>query len=234
MRVIFDVPRRYMGTFLCVIMVTLGLTACVKVDLDTTISPEDTVSGSMTAAIRHEAVDVIGAAEAEEFVDALTGTVTGVYRTEAYDDGRFVGKTVYYEHVDLTEFSREQSEDSEATTLRISHDEERYRLTGEWRLPELDATQAVPQLDESVLASAEFTVSVTFPGEVVRHNGSLSGKTVTWQLETGRTNTMSAESLEAGSPGLARTVTWILVAVVLLVAGGLFLQLRRYSIGRSR
>ncbi|HIW61069.1 MAG TPA: hypothetical protein H9881_01310 [Candidatus Stackebrandtia excrementipullorum] len=232
MTVPFATPRR-LGSLLCLVTMVLSLASCIKVDLDTTISSEDTVSGTMTAAVRHEAVEVLGAAETEEFVDTLVDTVSGVYRTEPYDDGRFIGKTVYFEHVTLEEFSRGQSEDSEATTLRIEHADERYRLDGEWRLPELDTAQAIPQLDESVLASAEFTLSVTFPGEVRRHNGRLSGKTVTWELESGRSNVMSAESLEAGNPTTALTALWILLAVVALVAVALYIQLRRHSIGRD-
>lgn len=216
---------------LCAIAV-LSLTSCVKVDLETTIGQDDTVSGSMTAAIHVEAAEVIGTAPATEFIDTLTDTVTGVYRTEPYDDGEFTGKTVYYEQVPIDEFSPTQSDDVEPTSLRITHDNERYRVDGEWRLPELDVGQAVPQLDESVVDSAEFTVSVTFPGEVIDHNGSLSGKTVTWELESGHTNIMTAESLEAGNPSMAWAVLWILVAIVLLTALALFIQLRRHSIGR--
>lgn len=210
---------------------TLCLAGCVKISLETTVLSDDTVSGSITAAVHHEAIEVIGAVEATEFVNTLIEGVPGVYKDEPYDDGTFVGQTAYFEQISLADFS--QSSDSEASALEIVHRGDRYILDGEWRLPDLDTQRAIPQVDESVRESAEFTVSITFPGDVVEHNGDLSDKTVTWQLETGRTNVMTAQSLEAESPEVAWTVLWVLLAVIVLVAIALAFTLWRHSVGRA-
>ncbi|MFD0555821.1 LppM family (lipo)protein [Stackebrandtia endophytica] len=223
--------RRIGGITLSAVLLTLCLAGCVKISLQSTVLSDDTVSGSITAAVHHEAIEVIGPMEAAEFVDTLMDGVPGVYSDEPYDDGTFVGRTAYFEHISLAEFS--QSGDSEAAALEIVHSGDRYVLTGEWRLPDLDTQRAIPQVDEPVRESAEFTIAVTFPGDVVEHNGDLSDKTVTWHLETGRTNVMSAQALEAESPEVAWTVLWVLLAVVVLVVIALLFQLRRHSLGRA-
>ncbi|TWJ17164.1 hypothetical protein LX16_0080 [Stackebrandtia albiflava] len=207
------------------------LTGCVKVELVATVTADDTVEGSLTAAVKREAVEVIGAEPADEFVAALTEDVPGTYEERDYDDGEFLGRTVYYRDVSLGRFSRSDPDDTDSATLRISHDGDRYRLDGEWRLPDLDGTDFVPTMDDSTLEGAEFTVSVTFPGKVLEHNGSLSGRTVTWRLEPGRTNVMTAESAEAAPVDVALIVLLAGIGVVLVVAVLLYLRLRRYSIG---
>jgi hypothetical protein len=56
------------------------------------------------------------------------------------------------------------------------------------------ATTADPQLDAmmSAMGKPELRFSITFPGSVTKHNGKLSGKTVTWTPTFGDNITMSA------------------------------------------
>lgn len=208
----------------------LSLSGCIKVDLAANINSDDTVDGEFTAAVNIEAIEVIGDAEADEFIKALTDDIPGATGSEPFDDGDFVGKTVHFADVPLDEFNPREDGDDDSQ-LSIVRTEDGYVLDGEWDLPGADTGGSFPQLDERIARSAEFSVEVTFPGPVVAHNGDLDGRTVSWDLRLGENNVLHAESDPAGHTAVALWVLAIMVGLTLLVMLLLYVQLRRHSLG---
>lgn len=222
--------RRFaLAAVLC--LTGLALAGCIKVDLKATIRSNDTVDGLLTAAVRTEAIEVLGTHQADEFVKSLTQNFPGAYREERYDDGSFVGRTVYFRNVPLEQFSTRQPEEGNGAELRIVHADNKYTLSGEWDLPRPSSQSSFPELDDSVIDSADFTVEMTFPGRVTRHNGELNGSTVTWHLKIGEKNVLYAQADQSGSVRAALIVLAVCVGLLLLTAIALYIQLRRYSIG---
>ncbi|WP_415645769.1 LppM family (lipo)protein [Stackebrandtia soli] len=210
----------------------LFLSGCLKIDMTVTVNPDDTVDGSVTAAVDRDAIDVIGRPEVDEFVDSLTEDVPGAYRSEDYGDDRFEGRTTYFEDVPLDDFGTGAEDRDDEAHIAIVHTDDEYRLDGRWRVPDVDPDVAT-EFDPEVLDAAEFTVSVTFPGEVVSHNGELSGTTVTWKLRPGSDNDLRAVSRDHEGARLALIVLIVSVVLLALVALALFVQLRRHSIGSA-
>lgn len=216
------------------VAVLLALSGCIKVDLAATINNDDTVDGELTVAVNTEAVEVIGQREADEFVAALTRDIPGATESVPYDDGRFVGETVTFADVPLDEFNPRERSGSDEANLTIRHDEGRYVLDGEWDLPRTDTGGTLPELDERIADTAAFTVTVTFPGPVVAHNGSLDGRTVSWDLKLGENNVLHAESDPGGRTAVALWVLAGSLVLLLIVMLLLYGQLRRHSLNTGR
>lgn len=193
------------STALCAVAVLL-LAGCVKVDGDLEIDT-GTVSGTVLVAVSSswsvangQDPTTLTDALAEELAAAPDAGVTG----EPYDDGEFVGLTMRLDDVPI---DRTGAATSGAVTItRRSGD---YVVTGDFS--ELD-----PSTDGELAGDVPWSVhlSVTFPGAVREHDGSLRGRTVTWDLEPGRT------SLHArASTGTAATVAERLPLALLVLLG---------------
>jgi hypothetical protein len=210
-----------------------ALTGCLKVDLAANVHSNDTVDGQMTVAVHREAVATIGDDEADDFVDSLTADFPGAYRTSDFDDGVFMGRTVYFADVPLSDFNTEEQQEGNGATLHIAHSQGRYTLSGHWNLPRPQPEEATAGLADSVVEAGEFTIAIQFPGAVTRHNGHLNGNTVTWNLKIGQSNELYAQAGEAPGARLALIVLAISLALLILVAIALLVQLRRHSVGRA-
>jgi hypothetical protein len=210
----------------------LLLTGCLKIDVALTVNRDDTVSGTAILAVDKRVAELTGQSE-EQLVRSMIensrlNTATGTH-TEPYSDSTFVGVRVIYDHAPLTEVNP-GTPDSDA--LRIVHADERYTVSGVLDLSNLDLTN--PAL-RNLGASLQVRIAITMPGRVLEHNGSLNGRTVTWQPKAGERLVLHAVSQEAGLFGFL-TGRGLLVGgigvtcclfVTLILAGLIFWLLRR-------
>ena len=100
--------------------------------------------------------------------------------TEVYDqDGKY-GQKFIFTGVPLTEFDDED--------LKITREGDFFVVNGTLDLSDstgAESSDSPLPLPSSLTAGFEVAVSMTFPGEVVEHNGTLEGTTVTWKPKAG-------------------------------------------------
>lgn len=214
--------RRILPRILAAGVLVLALAGCVRFQADLTLTPENTVDGSIVVAVlvsedtdeaREQALGAASQIEAD-----LLGSLrdaSGV-TTKEYEQDDYLGSRIILDDVALDAFSG-QSEDS----LKIVRDGDDYVFTGA-----IDFSGEAETDGESDDGD-NLTVTVAFPGEVTEHNGDLEGTTVSWSTAIDQRLEMSARgaATPAGPPILlivgialvALLVVGAIVAVLLVV-----------------
>jgi hypothetical protein len=173
--------------------VCLVLTGCLKIDIGLTVHGNDTVSGSAILGIDKRVVALTGQSE-DEIIRSMTENsdtqLPPGARTEQYRDDTFIGVRVIFDNVTLADFN---SDSTGPGDLRIEHTEGQFRVTGNVDLSDVDMSD--PALS-NIAGSFQTRVAITMPGRVVEHNGSLSGRTVTWHPAAGEITEIRAVSAE--------------------------------------
>ena len=224
------------------VAVALVLSGCVKLDMALTLTPQNTVDGSIVFAIDKQLLALGGGSPEDAFNDAAgdapfpTSPSSGSVTTEVYDqDGKY-GQKYIFTGVPLSEFDDED--------LSITREGDFFVVNGNLDLSDTADSSADPSesalpLPSSLTAGFEVAVSMTFPGEVIENNGTLEGTTVTWKPTPGEKLVMTAKAKADASPsgaGLLGTTSsststpllvGLVTAALLLVGGLVALLLRR-------
>jgi hypothetical protein len=224
--------RRILPRLLAVGVLVLALAGCVRFQADLTLSPENTVDGSIVVAValQDDSEDSRDAAltAAQQIEDELLGSLrdaSGVTTSE-YEEDDYLGSLIELDDVSLDAFSG-QTEDS----LKIVRDGDEYVFTGA-----LDFSgESVPTESDDEAADDNLTISVTFPGAVSEHNGELNGTTVSWSTTVDQRLDMSARGA-ATPPGppvllIVGIVLAVLLALAAIVALLLLLRSRKAKAG---
>lgn len=192
-------------------VVALFLSGCFTLNMDLVIQTDDTVDGSIVLAVDNSLAELAGGEDA--LVESLTSGDNALFSeqpsagqvdTKTYTDGERTGVEYLLTGVPLSEFAA--GTDSDISILRV---DDTYVVKGSLDLSEgLDDSE--PGTAE-LLETAEVSLSVTFPGEVLASNGEVSGNTVTWSPTAGEILQVEA----TGSSGPS-TSTAIVAAVGLL------------------
>jgi hypothetical protein len=213
----------------------LSLTACMKMDMNLEINADDTVDGSVVMAFSRDFMDMAGMmGEDADMDDLLEGfmdfdpeseDVPDYASVEPYDDGDFVGQQMNFDGAPLEEFS----EGADMSGMSIVREGDQFVFQGDMDMT--DETGEMGDIPPGMLENMDFDlrVSITFPGEVLEHNGSLSGTTVTWEPQIGEPNDMFARAMDSGGAGGGMPVwLWIVIGVVIVagLAGLLFFMSR--------
>ncbi|HLU45887.1 MAG TPA: hypothetical protein VKZ67_12865 [Natronosporangium sp.] len=216
----------------------LLLTGCLKVDADFSIEENQTVTGTMLLAMDASVAQALGMDPADAFTDQddTFDDVDGVTVTP-YDDGTWVGTEYTFQQVSLDDFN---SDPSDPEGMRITYDAEagtyEFWAVADFMFEEeFEEDPDEPDLIgldlpefEALWATFDVTITVTFPGEVIEHNGELSGTTVTWSPQAGERTELYAVARASGG-GLnpasvigksGSSLWWILAAVGFLVVLG--------------
>lgn len=151
----------------------MGLSGCVRVHADFIIQPDDTVDGVMTMVVSgayltaegyaHEVV--ISGIKSMDY-DGWPGTISA--EAEYQQDG-YYGYQIAFTQGTLAEFSS-------GNELAVTRVGDVFSFRG-------DLTEGLANsgLSEREAETADLRFSVTFPGEVLEHNGSeVVGNTVVW------------------------------------------------------
>lgn len=200
----------------------MGLSGCMKVVSNIVLHDDDTVSGELIFALEKQYAEGMSTDEIMSTLGGDTTTSEMVNATsEPYDDGTFTGTKITFsdEPLDSGQVDSSGSLTREGDTFVYNGD-----------VPDTTSTQDLP-------GNPVATMSITFPGAVTEHNGSLSGTTVTWDMLT-QTEAPHAVGGATGSgddggvPGAgggsnSKTLLWIILGVV--AVGALV-----YFIARSR
>lgn len=179
----------------------LALAGCIRVDMNLTLHEDDTASGEFIMAVSKELAELIGD---EDLGEALgTEDIEGAI-SEPWEDEEYVGTRTTFENVALTEVSD--------STMMIVHEGDEFVVTG---TPDDLQAQAG---GEEIPSNAEATLSITFPGEVSEHNGTLEGTTVTWDLLDPPATIEARGSASADGGGIP---LWIIIVVFAVMGIGI-------------
>lgn len=237
--------RRIISVLFTVVAL-LVLTGCFKIDMTFDIKPDDTVNGSLIFAFDEEMQELMES-EGEDVSDTFEEEKLPKGATvEEYNKDGKVGQLVTFKDTPLEELNEFFNDaDDEGNEFSFVHKDGKYEFKGNF-----DATGGDDGLDDltdgddaegtdedfgagleammkKMLEDAEFTVSVTFPGKITDTNGKVSGKTVTWDLDVTAPASMNATAEEGSGGGFPVIPVVIGVVVLLAIAGGGFMLMRR-------
>jgi hypothetical protein len=198
-----------------VVAMVLLLSGCMKLNMDLNVSSDNTVSGTMIFAVDKQILEAYG----QSFDDLMGETPiptpsAGNVTTSPYEDDEFVGQEIKYEGVQLSEFSDTQ----DAESLQIVRDGDQFKVSGVLDLSSATANTGDDALDEMLqqaLESADISIKMTFPGDVVSSNGEIDGNVVTWAPKIGERTEISA--VASAIPKKSST-PWLWIAIGGVVA----------------
>lgn len=174
-------PRRRHAVLLVVLLILLPLaTSCVRVRASITISPDDRVSGIITAASKPRNGDDKG----PQFNGGGLPFSEKVAISDYSKDG-YVGSQAVFSDLTFAELPQLANMNHDAAGVDIS-----LRRAGDSVILEgrADLTSLTDQ-------SADVTLSVSFPGDVTSTNGDqVDSQVVEWKLKPGVVTTMTAQA----------------------------------------
>jgi hypothetical protein len=178
---------------------------CVRVKVDMTISPDDTVSGQIVAASKPRDADDTG----PQFNGALP-FAQKVSISEYKRDG-YVGSSAVFSDLTFSELPQLANMNADAAGVDVS-----LRRAGNQVI--LDGRADLTALNTS---DADVSMTVAFPGEVTSTNGKqVDSQTVQWQLKPGVVGTLSAQAqyTDPSARSFTGAATWLGVASFLVAA----------------
>lgn len=179
--------RRRWGTGALVATALLALSGCMKVDMNMTLSEDDTMSGSFVMAFSDEVAELIGEdpeAFWEENKGSLSDLPTG-FTEEPYAEDGFTGSRYTFEDQPLDDVGG-----GSADELTILREGDEYVVSGSMDLT--DDTGELDGIPQSVIDAFEFRVAITFPGEITETSGEIEGTTAVWNLAFGEVTELTA------------------------------------------
>jgi hypothetical protein len=229
------------------------LAGCIKMDMNISLDGEQ-ANGHMILGLDKDFLAFLegfddgedGPSARDEFLEGLTGdelSRTEGVTVEEWEDDDYVGARYTFDGMSLADF--QEGSDEESLIVDYSEAAGTYEVTGRFDLTEefggpseADAEEMglPPGMFQQLMESLDITISITFPGEVLEHNGELTDTTVTWRPQIGEENEIYALASSTGTrPGAENTgaisdpvsgassslTTALLVALgVLVVAAG--------------
>lgn len=205
--------RRTFPALVATLLLAFSLSGCFKAEQDITISSDEKVSGTMVLAMKKEAIETMASFGEEmgdadfdsraawdqlQEEDAESEVLPPGGVKEPYAEGDFIGDKYTFSDVPLADFVTFMNDDSEdpegsADEFNLKHVDDTYVFDSSVDMT--DFTGGDEEGSDELLGDAEmeqflelygvptYRISLTFPGEVTKHNGKLDGTTVTWDLD---------------------------------------------------
>lgn len=199
------------------VLAGVAMTGCIKMDMDLTLDG-DTASGSVIVAMDRsllemeglEADDALGNFGAEEELPEDAAV-------EPYEDDTYVGQRFSFDGAALSEF-----DDPESVSITYDAEDGRYEVTGAMDMTDMatDGGEMPAGMANAMLESFDMRIAITFPGEVIEHNGELSGNTVTWRPVAGEANEIRAVASDGSSSDLPVWLVAGLGGLAVVIAAG--------------
>ena len=185
----------------------VALSGCIRYNVDMTLAPDDTASGSVVLAVQTGVGEEMGVASDDEALTQLFGESPfgSAFVEKDYAEGDWVGKSYSFDSVPIDELA------DLSDIFTITHEGDNYVVQGP------DAPMTQEDLDQ-LPPGAESKLSITFPGEVTDTNGTVDGTTVTWNLFSATEAIHAEGKASAGSSGLP-TALLVGGAIALLLIG---------------
>ncbi len=192
--------KKTLGYITGAIVLALTLSGCFRVTQAYTLNEDGTVNGEIVYAFLEEFAedgnldDLTGGGNpGEEFGSAVV--------TDYKQDG-YVGTRITFKDEPLSSLPDEEQ-------FSVVRDGDDYVVTG-----------SLGSEDEFAFDGVEAWISITFPGTVSDHNGTLSGNTVTWNIADGQYDMSATGSAIGGGAAGGGIPSWVWIALALIVLGG--------------
>lgn len=209
------------------------LTGCVKMDIALTVNKDKTMSGTVVLAL----ADSIAGLDSSGSSSGTTGTggldnlvdkkAKGV-TVSKYHQGGFTGEKVTFDHSPLKAFSSASQKDG---SFAIDIKGNKAYISGAMDLSSTGTSSSTSSssddaLAKAMFASAQFRISVTFPGKITKSTGEISKDrgTVTWNPAFGE-KTDLATTVALNTP--MNFVLWAIVGVIFIALVILLIILNR-------
>lgn len=195
---------RLVATALLLMLVPLAA-GCVRIDANITISPDDLVSGQITAASKPRNADDTG----PQFSPNLP--FSQKVAISEYERDGYVGSSAVFSDLTFAELPQLANMNSDAAGVDLS-----LRRAGDQVV--LEGRADLTALTD---ASADIGLSVAFPGEVTATNGNqVAPEVVEWKLQPGVVSTMTAQAryTDPSARSFTGAATWMAVGTF-IVAG---------------
>ena len=202
--------RRALALLLLLLLMPLAV-GCVRVRASLTISPDDTVSGQVTAAAKPRNADDKGPQFNSDNLPFSQKVAISDYSKDGY-----VGSSAVFSDLTFAELPQLANMNHDAAGVDLS-----LRRAGNQVI--LEGRADLTSLTDP---SADVSLSVAFPGEVTSTNGSqVDTSVVEWKLKPGVVSTMSAQAryTDPSARSFTGAAIWLAVAsfVVAGIVGGL-------------
>jgi hypothetical protein len=208
-------------------LVVLALAGCVRFQADLNVSDHDTLDGDIVVAVitddqpdsADNARDAAAGIEAQ-LLPGLRGA-DGVTATP-YEEDDYVGTRFSLSGTPIDALGG--GTDEGALTLTREGDE--YVFTGRLDFTPGDEATTGEEVD-GVAGDSDITVAIAFPGEVIEHNGEISGNKVTWA--TTLEGSVDMEARASAIPNGPPAWVWAVAAgaVLLIAAAVVIVVIRR-------
>ena len=201
------------------VTVVMALSGCLRFDANLTLSPDDTVTGRFVVAVKEgtgKDYQTTDRAMAESiWASYPAAKALGDAKVTDYSGDGYVGISVGFADEPLATFA------PTASAWGITRVADEFVVSGP---SNATATQAAGgggtgafTGDLSQLSDAELKVAITFPGPVSSANGTITGKTVAWNLSDGPA-TLDARASAVATEDPAVRMSYVVFAVVALGA----------------
>lgn len=225
------INRKWFAAF-CLPLVFL-LTGCVKMDIALNVNKDKTMSGTVVLALADSiagldsssnSTGTPGTGGLDNLVDKKAKGVT----VSKYHQGGFTGEKVTFDHSPLKAFSSASQKDG---SFAIDIKENKAFISGAMDLSSTGTQSSASSstddaLAKAMFASAQFRISVTFPGKITKSTGEISKdrRTVTWNPTFGE-KTDLATTVDLDTP--MNFVLWAIGGVIFIALVILLIILNR-------
>lgn len=192
------------------------MTGCIKLDMNLTVTTDDTVSGTVVFGFSKQLLQLTGQSADQLFKDSGSGIPSDIPGATAapYEDDQFVGRKITFDQVPLSRFNTPDSD------IKIEHVGDEFHVSGTMDTSTGSSGTSggsLSDVPQQFLSTAQISISMTFPGPVSSASGEIDGNTVTWTPKLGETTDITATAGAVASGGGFPWV-WVLVGALVLIA----------------
>jgi len=207
-------PRNFPKTLSLIVVtaaIALGLSGCIKVDMDMKIGSNEKVDGTFVVAINEEVLTLMQQKPDDFIKDMLKDDVSknapkGAKVTQtAYRKNGWAGVAIAYKDMPVSEFSKSAGKATgglgggSATTGQdfvLKKVKDTYEFTGKVDSGSGKSSVGGEKSSDAMMKKykPEMRIKLTFPGRIISANGKISGNSVTWVPVLGDKLIMTAKA----------------------------------------
>ena len=175
------------------VVLVIALTAC-EIRTHLNIDAADVSNGKITAQVGfdedfREAMEEFGGG-GDLLAEVETSAPAEGWEVERFTDGDIEGVTLTQGFASIAELQTILSTSSIASgesggweDLSFTETDDSIRFDASLSAPGLEGTEDLGMEEVGAFLDFDFQIAVTFPGEVIEHNGVLEDRTVVWDLD---------------------------------------------------
>lgn len=191
--------------------VAMGLSGCIKIDMDMKVGRNEKVDGTFVLALNEEMLTLMQQ-KPDDFIKSMLkdGVAKDVPKgakvtQTAYRKDGWAGVAISYKDMPVSEFSKSAGKAAGGVgggTVAPGQDfvltkvKDTYEFTGKVDFGTGNSPAGKDKSTDAMMKKykPEMRIKMTFPGKVISANGKISGNSVTWVPKLGDKLTMTAKA----------------------------------------